>query len=108
VNQPPRAAIHQRQSGRDQGMLRSSKADLLGKRRPKDHSSLTVVGEPLPRCAVNQRVEVRHPPQDLSSNRDCQRLVGRLQITGALRGRIERPPAPQDGIEHLQRSPARR
>jgi len=67
-----------------------------------------IVGKPLPRCAVDQRVEVRHSPQYLSGNRDCQRLVGRLQITGALRGRIERPPAPQNGIEHLQRSPARR
>ena len=65
VHQSPRPAIHQRQGGRDQCMIRRAKADLLREREPQDHPSLAVVGQPLPRGAVDPRVEVGKTAQAL-------------------------------------------
>ena len=108
MHQTSRPAVHERQGRRDQRMLRSPEPRLLGERQSQHHARLAVVWEPLPRRAIDQRVEVRDPPQNLTGNRDGQGLVRRLQIPNGLRGRVERSPAPQDGIEHLQRGPARR
>jgi hypothetical protein len=88
-------------------VLRSSEAYLLGKPDPEDHSGLAVVGKPLPGRSVDQRVQIGYSTQYLARYRDGERLVGRLKLARGLGGGIERSPAPQDGIEHLQRGSAR-
>ena len=61
--------------------------------------SAFVVGKPLPRCSVDQRIQVGQSPQRLSGDGDSKTLVGRLQPLGRLRCGIERLPTPQHGVD---------
>ena len=84
-------------------MIRRAEADLLREREPKDHPRLAVVGQALPRGAVDQRVEVGKTAQRFAGDGDRERhgrAAARLRI-GAARS-VERLSAPQHGVEHLQ------
>jgi hypothetical protein len=48
-----------------------AETDLLGKRDPEDHPRLRIVGKPIARGAVDQRIEVWHPAKDLPGNGYC-------------------------------------
>ncbi len=89
-------------------MLGRAEPDLLRKRDPQHHPRLAVVGKPLSRRAVDQVIEVGHPPKHLAGNGDRQSLVGGFQARRRLRRRVERAPAPKHGVQHLQRGAARR
>ena len=107
MHQPPRAAVDQRQRGRDQRMVRRAEPDLLRERQPQHHPRLAVVGQALARGAVDQRVEIGQPAQRLAGDRDGQRMIGRRQVADRPARRVERLAAAQHGIEHLQRRAAR-
>ena len=70
MDQPPRSAIDQRQSGRDDRMVGRVQPDLLRKREPQHHARLLIVGQALARRAVDQRIEIGQPPQGLAGDRD--------------------------------------
>ena len=78
MNQPARAAVDQRQCGRNQGMIGSAETDLLREREAEDHARFRIVGQALARGAVDERVEIGQAPQ---------RLAGDGTSESAVRGR---------------------
>ena len=107
VNQPPRAAVDQRQRGRDQCMVRRAEADLLRERETDHHPRLAVVGQSLARGAVDQRVEVRQPAQRLARDRYREATIRRRQVTDRAGCTFQRLPPAQYRIEDLQCRTAR-
>ena len=83
VDQPARAAVDQRQGGRDQRMVGRAEPDLLRQREPQHHPRLAVVGQALAGRAVDQRVEVGQAAQRLAGDRQRERLVGGRQACAA-------------------------
>ena len=107
VDQPPRAAVDQRQSGGDDRMVGGLQPDLLRQREAKHHACLGIVGQALPGGAVDQRVEVGQPAKRLAADRHREAVVGARQPADALGGGFERPSAAQHRVEHDQRRAAR-
>jgi hypothetical protein len=83
-------------------MVRGTETDLLGQRKAEDGSRLAVVGQPLPGCAVDQRVEIGQAAQSFAGNGTCQCGVGRRQPAGSLGGIVHRLTASKYGIKHPQ------
>ncbi len=107
MDQAAGAAIDQRQRGRDQCVIGGAEPHLLRKREAQHGPRLAVVGQALAGGAVDQAVEVRQAAHGLAGDRHRQRLVRRGKPAHLLRRRVDRQPAPEHGIEDLQRGAAR-
>ena len=107
VHQSARPAIHQRQSGGDQRVVRGSEPDLLGEGEAQNHPRFAVVGQSLPGRAVDQCIEVGEPPQRLARDGDRERPVGRREVADRGGCGLEGLPAAKHRIEQLQRRAAR-
>jgi len=107
VDEAPRAAVDEGQRSRDQRVIRCAEPDLLGECEAKHHPRLAVVGQAVSHRAIDQGVEVGHPAQRLAGNRDRQPMVAWREAADRRAGGVERLPAPQDRIKHLQRRTAR-
>ena len=107
VDQPARAAVDQRQSGRDQRMVGRAEADLLREREAQHHPRLAIVGQALAGRAVDQRVEVGQAAQRLAGDGDAPsaavRPAGERCATAARRAESSVwPRRASTRIEHLQ------
>ncbi len=107
MHQPPGTAIDQGQRGGDHRVVGRAEPDPLRQREADDHARLRIVGQALPRGAVDQRIEVGDPAQCLARYGDGEPVVGRCEVAGGGAGGIERPALAKHGIEHLQRGAAR-
>ena len=107
MDQAARAAIDKRQGRCHDRMLRSAETNPLREREPEDHPRLDIIGQALPRRAVDQRIQVGQPPQRFAGNGESQAMVGRGQVAHGSTGRIERAPLTKHGVKDLQRRPPR-
>ena len=103
MDQASRPAIDEGKRRRDQRVIGRSEPDLLGEGKPQHHSRLAVIGQAIAGCAVDQRIKVRQPPQRLARDRDSQAVVRRRKVADRGTRSLQRLPAPQYGIEQLQR-----
>ena len=109
MDEAARAAIDQRERGRDRSVGRGPHAQCLNERDPQREARLGIVGEALARGAVDQVIEIGQATQRLGRDRMGEGAILRL-VEVARRGierRFERKPLAQDRIEQAQRRPAR-
>lgn len=109
MDQPARAAVDQRQDGRDRGVRRRAKRERLDQGDPEREPRLCILGEPLLRRAVDECVEIGQAAKRLGRDGISEGAVfGSGDIA---RGRIERgferQSAAQRRIEQPQRRAAR-
>jgi hypothetical protein len=102
MDQPARAAVDQRESGRHYRVIGRVQANFLRKRKSQHHSRLAVVGKPLPRRTVNQLVEIGKASQRFTDNSARKRCVGRGQFSGSLRGIVHCLAASEDSVQHAK------
>ena len=107
MHQPPRAAVDQRQCGRDQRVVGRLETNLLREREPQHHASLRIVWQPLPRGAVDQRVEIGQAAQGLPGDRQRECAIGRRQVARGGECALQRLSTPKHRVQHLQRGLAR-
>jgi len=102
MDEPPGSAVDQRKGGRDDRVIRRAEADFLGKRDPKHHPRLRIVGKPIARGTVDEGIEVGHPAKNLPDNGYGETMVIGWKCALSLGCGIESPPATKHGVEHLQ------
>ena len=110
VRQPPRATCQQRQAGGDHRVRRRFQPQPARQHQPQGRTRFGVFGQDLPRRAIDQGVKINQPAQHLARQCPGQRpiRITAHPLQGGLRRLIERFTAPQDCIEKLERSLARR
>ena len=100
VDELARAAVDQRQNGRDRGVLRRAHRQRLDQRDAQGEARLGVVGQGLLGRAVDQGVEIGEPAQRLGRDRVREgAVVGPVEVA---RGGVER------GFERKPLAQARR
>ena len=104
VDEPPRPVFDQRQRGRDRRVGRRAEAQRLDQRDPQHETRLGVIGEPLLRRAVDQRVEIGKAPKGFGGDRMGERaVVGPVEVTRRrIERAFERQPLAQHGVEQPQ------
>ena len=102
VDEPPWAAVDERQGGRDEGVVGSPEAHFLRERQSEHHPRLAVVGQALARGAVDQCVQVRQAPERFPRDGDGEAVVGGGKVADRISGGLERKAVTEHRVEHLQ------
>ena len=101
MDQLARAAIDQRQHGRDRGMRRGAQRQHLDERDAQRETRLGIVGQPLLGRRVDQRVEIGQTTQRLGRDGVCQTAIRSTRQRARRRGerRLQRFTPAQHGVE---------
>ena len=103
MNQLARAAIDQRQRGRNGCMGRCAERQHLNKGDAQDHARLGIRGQRLAGSAVDQRVEIGEVAQRLGCDGMDERPVGSGQaLRGTMQRQLQRIASAQDRVEQAQ------
>jgi hypothetical protein len=108
MDQLARPSLDQRQDRGDRGVMRRAEHQCLHQRDPQRHARLCIVRQRSFGDRIDQRVEIRKPPEDFGGDGMRQSPVGPVDVTRRGDERLFQRLSPaQHGIEQAQRGAAR-